>query len=413
MIDNNYILLLGAGFSRNWGGWLADEVFEYLLGCNEIYSDDYLRNKLWNCKEEKDGFETALEKIQKESKNDPSKTISLKRFNKCLLDMFESMNKSFVPNNFARDNAISSIIEQIEPLLAKFNAIFTLNQDLLLETVYTPPALGVNRNNSWSGVYLPGMQATREEAGVVEQGQFFLWKRQNEASFRSNRNNCEALSPNNKPFELLDKTYQPYFKLHGSCNWKGQEDNNLLIMGGGKGDEIKLHPILDWYQEKFTEYLSKTNTRVMIIGYGFEDNHINAQLIEAAKKGNLKLYIVNPCGVDVVLEKAKDLNPYLIGASRRSLRDSFSSDLIEREKIMSAPRKVRKNQLVRIQPMQSLTNSIEATIALQEVTNVMKPIEATYQAATQVKVLSSEIPENIEADVFHCAEGSMKGRAIA
>lgn len=45
---------------------------------------------------------------------------------------------------------------------------------------------------------------------------------------------------------------------------------------------------------------------------------------------------------------------------------------------MSAPRKVRKNQLVRIQPMQSLTNSIEATIALQEVTNVMKPVEATY-----------------------------------
>ena len=77
-----------------------------------------------------------------------------------------------------------------------------------------------------------------------------------------------------------------------------------------------------------------------------------------------------------------------------------------------APRKVRKNQLVRIQPMQSLTNSIEATIALQEVTNVMKPIEATYQAATQVKVLSSEIPENIEADVFHCAEGSMKGDAM-
>ncbi len=45
---------------------------------------------------------------------------------------------------------------------------------------------------------------------------------------------------------------------------------------------------------------------------------------------------------------------------------------------ISAPRKVRKNQLVRIQPMQSLTNSIEATIALQEVTSVMKPIGATY-----------------------------------
>jgi hypothetical protein len=27
-----FILLTGAGFSRNWGGLLADEAFEYLLG---------------------------------------------------------------------------------------------------------------------------------------------------------------------------------------------------------------------------------------------------------------------------------------------------------------------------------------------------------------------------------------------
>ena len=79
---------------------------------------------------------------------------------------------------------------------------------------------------------------------------------------------------------------------------------------------------------------------------------------------------------------------------------------------VSAPRKVRKNQLVRIQSMQSLTNSIEAIIALQLVTNVMKPIGATYQAATQVKVLSSEMYNIIEADAVHLAEGSMKGGAM-
>jgi hypothetical protein len=27
---------MGAGFSRNWGGMLADDVFQYLLGCNEL-----------------------------------------------------------------------------------------------------------------------------------------------------------------------------------------------------------------------------------------------------------------------------------------------------------------------------------------------------------------------------------------
>ena len=79
---------------------------------------------------------------------------------------------------------------------------------------------------------------------------------------------------------------------------------------------------------------------------------------------------------------------------------------------MGAPRKVRKEQLVKIQPMQSLTNSIEPTIALQEVTNVMKPMEGTYQAATQVKVLSPEILDIIEVDVFHCAEDSMKDDAM-
>jgi hypothetical protein len=28
-----HILLTGAGFSRNWGGFLATEAFEFLLGC--------------------------------------------------------------------------------------------------------------------------------------------------------------------------------------------------------------------------------------------------------------------------------------------------------------------------------------------------------------------------------------------
>ena len=75
---------------------------------------------------------------------------------------------------------------------------------------------------------------------------------------------------------------------------------------------------------------------------------------------------------------------------------------------MSAPRKVHKEQSVRIRSIQSLTNSIEPTIALHEVTNGMKPVEGTYQATTQVKVLSSEILDIIEADVFHYAEGSKK-----
>ena len=57
---------------------------------------------------------------------------------------------------------------------------------------------------------------------------------------------------------------------------------------------------------------------------------------------------------------------------------------------MSAPWKVHKEQIGEIRSIQSLTNSIEPTNALHEVTSVMKPLEGTYQAATQVKVLNPE-----------------------
>ena len=43
----NCVLLIGAGFSRNWGGWLSGEVFEYLLGCPEIKNDHYLKELMW------------------------------------------------------------------------------------------------------------------------------------------------------------------------------------------------------------------------------------------------------------------------------------------------------------------------------------------------------------------------------
>lgn len=53
------VLLLGAGFSRNWGGWLASEAFEYLLGCPEVAARPLLRDMLWQC-QGKGGFEAAL-----------------------------------------------------------------------------------------------------------------------------------------------------------------------------------------------------------------------------------------------------------------------------------------------------------------------------------------------------------------
>jgi hypothetical protein len=56
------ILLTGAGFTRNWGGWLANEAFEYVLGRPEVSEE--LRRRLWEDKLEAQGFEDTLAKLQ-------------------------------------------------------------------------------------------------------------------------------------------------------------------------------------------------------------------------------------------------------------------------------------------------------------------------------------------------------------
>ena len=84
-----HILLLGAGFSRNWGGWLASEAFEYLLGCPQV--DDSLRTLLLEHKDK--GFEAALETLQGQSAGrTDSRLVNLEA---ALRDIFEVMNRAF------------------------------------------------------------------------------------------------------------------------------------------------------------------------------------------------------------------------------------------------------------------------------------------------------------------------------
>jgi hypothetical protein len=53
-----YILLTGAGFTFNWGGLLASDMFSRLLGSALL--DDPLRQMLWKNRENSGGFEDVL-----------------------------------------------------------------------------------------------------------------------------------------------------------------------------------------------------------------------------------------------------------------------------------------------------------------------------------------------------------------
>lgn len=145
-----YYVLMGAGFSRNWGGWLASEVFEYLLGCQEVADSPTLRTLLWHHKRI-NGFESALTEVRQNYVLNPNTHLNdLLGLQAAIERMFSHMNRHLFTSDWELNQDGDRSITRF---LAKFDAIFTLNQDQLLEHHYNPE-LEIGRR----GLQLPGTQ---------------------------------------------------------------------------------------------------------------------------------------------------------------------------------------------------------------------------------------------------------------
>jgi hypothetical protein len=128
---------------------------------------------------------------------------------------------------------------------------------------------------------------------------------------------------------LLNAGFQPLYKLHGSCNWFTDSGNPVLIVGTAKTAAIRRQPILETYQREFSTRLNQPNTRLMVIGCSFMDEHINEVIENASRVHGLRTYLVDPRGRDVLrdpkMERAairvkRDIEGIkLIGESRRPL----------------------------------------------------------------------------------------------
>src|SRR2546425_12855970 len=119
-----HILLLGAGFSRNWGGWLADEAFEYLLGHPRI--DDGLRTLLWRYKGQ-GGFEAAYDEQQTETSK-PGRSVAMldhaQRLDEAIRGMFTDMDKVFAElDRLNLSDAGVEEAEAVDPLASSSRAL--------------------------------------------------------------------------------------------------------------------------------------------------------------------------------------------------------------------------------------------------------------------------------------------------
>jgi hypothetical protein len=312
------ILLTGAGFSRNWGGWLANEAFEYLLGCAEI--DQETRRLLWHSKEGGGGFEDTLANLAN-VKNDEGKK-RLDDLTAALVGMFNAMGLGFMQRQFEFQTDVRYMVKTF---LAQFDAIFTLNQDTLLELHYLNSVVG----GKYSGSQMPGIKPLNPNAPYLGTPHSKITPKQ----------------PDPDNFKL-SPSIQPYIKLHGSYNWAdGPSGGPILIMGGQKAISINQFPLLNRYHREFRELLQRPDARLMVIGYSFSDGHINTAIGEGVERG-LKLFIIDPLGVDVLDKRQKEpvgrgrdqymdkVAPSIIGASRRPLTSIFNDDVVEHARVM-------------------------------------------------------------------------------
>ena len=193
-----FILLTGAGFGRNWGGWLADEAFEYLIGCPQV--DDDIRTLLWTHKRS-GGFEGALARLQSEfsSRRDSVSEQRLTKLENAIRQMSADMNRAFSTVHF--DSSRRGVECGVRNYLKMFDAIFTLNQDVLMEQHYFNSGFArdeFSMYRQWAGWQIPGMQPIPAEG---EQPHKMTWVPLDSAKF------------------VLEKDRQPYFKLHGASTW--------------------------------------------------------------------------------------------------------------------------------------------------------------------------------------------------
>ena len=146
--SHTFILLTGAGFSHNWGGMLASEVFENLLSDKGL--DKKTRDMLFEA-QEAGGFEDVLAGLEASDSSEDKKRYDA--LVTAVVGLFNGMGQSFMQMKFEFQNPPDTRYS-VHSFLNRFHAIYTTNQDTLLEQHYIPMVGG----QPWGRAHLPGLK---------------------------------------------------------------------------------------------------------------------------------------------------------------------------------------------------------------------------------------------------------------
>lgn len=291
-----HVLLVGAGFSRNWGGLLASEMQEKIFGHPAVQARPRLKRLVLD-----KPFEDALEETRSglwESEDQVAVEAAIKA-------AFEQMDMAIRnPTPPVLNATANDFIGRFCPGGVGFGTgyVFSLNQDLLFERIYgTIPTRQT--------LVVPGVtwldRPPQFPAGA--------WPIPDAMPAGEDQLDSVRLLRN---FNLI--------KLHGSVNWRAAADKPSMVMGRRKPLAISAHPLLAYYYQVFESVLATGDVKLMVIGYSWSDEHINDVVADAVRDHRLGVYSWNPSPAKDLIRprhRGTDIIDGLVGYSTRPLTE--------------------------------------------------------------------------------------------
>jgi len=267
------ILLTGAGFTKNFGGFLAQEMWTHIFNDPEVQQNEDLRNKLINNFDYESVYESVKATTREDERNKSVKIlesailnayIKLDEIIKNEITYIDHYKLDFFINRFSGDKNMGK------------GFIFTLNQDLFVERQYINGKKfvcpGIKYPCNLNDPLMRRLSLPKDMYITISSQKISTQKRKEE----------------------IEAENSFYIKLHGSFNWRDSDLQQLIITGQSKSQKIKMVGLLDWYWDMLKDILKQGTVKLLIIGYGFRDIHLNKLIEQAVLENNLKLYIISP-----------------------------------------------------------------------------------------------------------------------
>jgi hypothetical protein len=258
----NLILLTGAGFTHNFGGFLAREMWSKIFNNPIVQNNPEVRNMLLG--------DFDFESVYSAKMSHGEETINTIRT--AVESAYKDLDDTVKNWIFNTDNptalntyGLGELFSLISQHGSEKGCFFTLNQDLFLE-----------RKN---GFRSPGAFFDTQFIDGGEGGGIKKVKLPNEDEIKKAETHLNSSS---------------YIKLHGSYGWISSNGGNQMVIGKNKEGDIEKEPLLKWYFDLFKQVISENDKKILIIGYGFADKHINDILLKGIQENKLSLYIINP-----------------------------------------------------------------------------------------------------------------------